>query len=198
MDFGQLVQYIKDDGCRVVLYKNKECFADKSSGLFHCNDNGPIITLAMKGWKKGNKSRKIELLLHEYGHYMQWKCGFLELCDSLCDAHTIFDRWVSGKDYKQEQINLAKKVKLWVEWDAEMRAYRFAIKNNIKNFYPVSYLKGANAYMSCIKWGFENRKNFYQAPARYLFKPEILTPEKLFAPLTKKEKMVLKNIKLEP
>lgn len=188
MNFDELVKYIKGQGCRIRLFKNKENVTG-GVGTFHIAEKGPLISLALKSH---SKPKRAEYLLHEFGHYQQWVSGFMQILDGICDSYTMWDDWINQKvELTDFEIRTARNTMLAMEWDAELRAIALGNKLNVKHFNKKHHLSGANAYILAIKWGWLNRKDFAQSPKRKLIEPRVLSKKELFAPLSEKEKHLL-------
>ena len=189
MDFKNLVKYIKDVGCRVRLYDKKNM--GDSIGTFHVAECGPIICLATKNMPK---KKRVEYLLHEFAHFLQWKDGFMETIDNIFDTYELWDDWVEGKIELTKRERLAgRNAMLAIEWDAEYRAYELGNSLKAEHFDADYHLKGANAYILAIKWGWYHRKNFSTCPKRKKIEGRVLTKKQLFAKLTRKEKKLLEK-----
>lgn len=190
MNFNQLVAHIKSNGCRVRLYKDRKTISG-DVGTFYIAEKGPLITLALQGhpYKK-----RLEYLLHEFGHFYQWKDGFMDILDNICDAWYLWERWI---DRKIELSHIEKKAVrntiLAIEWDAEERVLNLAKNLDITDFDVNHHLQGANSYVLAVKWSFKHRKNFESSPKRKLVQPRLLTKNELFAPLSKNEKEILSS-----
>jgi hypothetical protein len=133
-------------------------------------------------------------MLHEYGHFLQWKDGFMQMLDGVCDSYNIYDAWLAH-DVELEHTGwlAARNAMLAMEWDAEMRAINVGTTLEVKHFDSEHHLKGALAYVLCIKWCWKHRKDRRLTPKRKGIKASVLTTEKLFSLLTKKEKKLLKK-----
>jgi len=193
MNFDELVKHIKNDGCRIHIYRSRMFIGD-AVGTFQDAECGPIIFLATKGWSKAKFTR---FLLHEYGHYLQWKDKFWHNIWSVCEAEDIWQRWITYKiELTPIEHQAARNSQLWSEWDAEMRGYNQGKALNIYRFNSKVYLKSALSYMASIKWGWENRKSWnISIPIKHIKNPRILTIDELYAPLTTKELAATKFIK---
>lgn len=192
MDFQDLVQHIRVQGCRVRIYKDRKQIHG-NMGTFFVADKGPLISLALKG---SPKKKRVEYLLHEFGHYLQWRDGYMKVLDSICDAYDVWDEWVNEKiELTSMERRAARNTMLAMEWDAEMRALELGKQLDVKHFDPEHHLMGANAYMTALKWAWANRKDFTTAPKRKKFRPRVLTEKQLFAPLTREEKEILRGYK---
>ena len=184
MNLDDFVKYIKLQGCRVVLYKKKN-LVNNSRGTFYVSKYGPIICLALKSRPKKEITSTI---LHEYGHFLQWKDGYMDIIDNICDYSTLIYDWVKGSvKLTDREITIARNANLAMEWDAEMRGLKANDEFNLDNFNYNYYIKSAYAYMISIKWSWDNKIIYKNSiPARCV-KFKKLTLEELFAPLTPKE-----------
>lgn len=193
MDFNSLVEYIKNDGCKIIIYPKKKTVHGVIGTFCHHNDK-PLISLATKGV---SKKKRVEYLLHEYGHYLQWKEGLIDTFDHICNAYHIYDEWIEHKiELTEMEWSVARNLMLALEWDAEMRAYRLGKKLEVENFDPDYHLKGANGYMMTIKWSWLYRTDTNECVKRSKLKPKLLSKKELFAPLTRKEKEKMKKFKI--
>lgn len=190
MNYTSLVDYIRAQGCRVRLYNKR--LVNEAKGTFHVTERGPLISIAMKG---NNNKKAVEYLLHEYGHYLQWQDGYMDLLDGICDGYELWHQWVKGQiELTALEIKTARNAMLALEWGAECRALALGERLKIKHFDYEHHLKGANAYMLGIKWQWAARANYKASPKRKGLRPRMLTEAQLFAPLTRKEKdYLLKN-----
>jgi len=184
MTYDDVVEYIKAAGCRVYIYNQKTSIYGGVNGTFDYNDNGPIICVANKNIPP---KKRIETLLHEYGHFLQWQDGFLQYLDGICDGYEVFEKWVNGKEYSAMEIQIARNLVLTIEYDAEKRAIDIGEFLQPDNWSRDYILMGAQSYVTGIKWDFLNRKNTLKLPHRKHFKPKILSNDELFAPLSCKE-----------
>lgn len=193
MDQKELIRYIKDDGCRVRMYRNKK-YVNGAFGTFWIADAGPIISIATRG-----ESRKkiTNTLLHEYGHYLQWKDGFSDAVEAICDPNITHWEWVRHKiELSKREWKSARNAHLTLEWDAEVRGLNLAEELEIRPFDRDFYLRGAYGYMISIKWSWAYRKNWKRSVQHKYSKPIMLDSETLYAPLTKKERKLCRNIRV--
>lgn len=183
MTFDEIVQYIKEDGCRVYVYNKKQTIYGGNRGTFDCNERGPIICMA----GKIDSRRRMETLLHEYGHFLQWKDGFIQYLDGICEVYTLEDKWLSRKvELSPKEIEIARRIMLTIEYDAERRALKAAEFFDADDFHVDWYVRGANSYMAAIKWGWLRRKATSDVLERRHFQPVMMTNEELYAPLDEK------------
>ena len=193
MNFDQLLAHIKGEGCRIRVWHKRQ-YIDGSVGTFDITEAGPIINIAARG---ESKKRTMNTLLHEYGHYIQWKDGFISCIEAVCPTHELYYHWLKGnRDLSQIELTSARNAMLWIEWDAEMRGYKLGTKLKINGFDPDYYLKGAMAYMISIKWSWANRSDWKICASPYDIKrAKIYSIDELFAPLTRTEKALTKCIR---
>lgn len=191
MDFDGLVKFIKSQGCKVVVYRKKKRICGNLGEFI--DDPYPIIKIATKGH---SKRENVAVLLHEYGHFLQWRVGFGKMLDGICWSHNVHEEWVKGEiELTDREIEMVRNVMLAIEYDADMRGYRVGMEMKPDNFDPEHFLREAHSYASSIKWAFDNRADWKKRPPWRFWDARVLTPEQLFAPLTKKEKVILKKIK---
>ena len=185
MNFDEMVRYIREDGCRVYVYPNKKTIFGGNSGTFSYNEHGPIIAMASSG---RSKYKRMETLLHEYGHFLQYKDGFMQYLDDICDSYEIERIWLAGKvKLTPMELLIARNCMLTMEYDAERRAVQTAEELDVEDFCRDYYVKGAAGYAAAIKWTWARKINTTSTPARKLFSSNLLTNEELFAPLTEDE-----------
>ncbi len=189
MNFKQLLAHIKGEGCRVKVWRKKK-YVDGALGTFHVTDAGPIINIATK---KEPVKKLLTTLLHEYGHFLQWKDGFLQYIESVSEAYDVHYNWLKGGDLTPAEWQTARNAMLWIEWDAEVRGCREGVRLDVEGFNREYYLKGARSYMMSIKWSWDNRSDWKKCPPRkYIKSSKIYTTKELFAPLTRAEKRLTK------
>lgn len=181
MKYDELVKYIRSEGCRVYVYKSKEDIYGGSRGTFHENEKGPIICVATRGV---DTQRCIETLLHEFGHFLQWKDGFMDYLDSICDAYNVHDRWINKKiELTERELLIIRNTILVMEYDAEKRGCEQGRWLEPEGFTREFYMRGAAAYMDAIKWEFARRIPTSSAPERAEYGIETLTNEELLGGL---------------
>lgn len=190
MTFDELVEFIKGEGCRVYLYKNKTCIHGGNRGTFdYAHKKGPLICVALK-WVPPRK--QVETLLHEFGHYLQWVDGFMQSLDGICDSYDLESKWLDFKvELDEHELRVVRNTILAMEYDAERRAIKVGDDLMPDDYDRDFVLQGALSYMDAIKWQFYRRRNFSECPKRSRYKPRILTFEELFAPLTPERVKVL-------
>jgi len=183
VDYDELLKYVRSE-CRVRVHKDRSVVSG-TRGTFQVTDSGPLITVAQKGLPK---KKLTETLIHEYGHYLQHKDGFMSYIDGICDSYTVAAEWFAGRiELSDFELQVVRNGMLVIEYDAERRAHQFGLDFNVKNFTSSYYLKGAAAYMDCIKWTFLRRVCTSETPCRKSYEPRLLTNEELFAPLGAKK-----------
>ena len=184
MTFDDLVQYVREEGCRVRVYKKRNTIGN-ARGTFDYNEHGPIICVAHKGVIA---KKRIETLLHEFGHYLQYADGFMQYFDDICKPYDLAESWLSGSiELSSRELQIVRNMMLSVEYDAERRAYKQGCLLQPDDFDPDYYLKGAAAYMGCIKWSFARRIDTGEVPHRKGFSARLLTNEELYAPVAEEQ-----------
>lgn len=182
MTYEELVRYIKEEGCRVRVYRTKETIYGGSRGTFDTNDKGPLICVAVKNV---DEPRRVETLLHEYGHFLQWRDGFMQYLDGICDAYETEDKWIKGKiELSERELRVVRNIMLTVEYDAEKRGCAQGCYLEPNHFDRDFYLRGAAAYMDSIKWEFARRMPTADVALRTRYKPKVLTTEELYSDLS--------------
>jgi len=189
MNYDELVQFIRGEGCRVYVYKNKESIYGGNRGTFFHNEHGPIISVVTKNV---DLPRRVETLLHEFGHFLQWREGFMQYLDGICDSYNLAEQWISKQiELSPMEISVVRNSILAMEYDAERRGYQQGCELEPDGFNGDFYIRGAASYMDSIKWEMLRRKHTTDIPYRSEYKNILLTNDELFAPLNeeKKEKM---------
>jgi len=193
MTYDELVKYIRDEGCRVYVYKNKKTIYGGSRGTFDgYSEHGPIICVAIKDVES---ERCVETLLHEYGHFLQWQDGFLQYLDGICDAYTLEDEWIKGKiEFAPRELTVVRNTMLAIEYDAERRGCKAGYWLQPDNFTEEFYLQGAAAYMDSIKWEFARRIPTSDVPERTDYEGRVLTNDELFEDMEEERLVELDGI----
>lgn len=192
MDFNQLVDYVKKDGCVVRLYNRSELKCAQCTGTFDISKRGnPVISIAIRGH---TKSELRSLLLHEYAHFLQWRDGLLEVIEGpgFKEGWDHLDEWLKGKKRSKAQLIYGRNSALYIEYDAEIRTLELSSKLNVDIGSHKEYIKDANSYMLLIKWCALNRK-WDDRPAHDDINENIMTLEELLLPLTDREKEILEE-----
>ena len=183
MDFSELVDWVRGQ-CRVRVYSKRPTIYGGCRAIFHVTEHGPIICIATKGVPR---YKKVEALLHEYGHYLQHADGFMGAIDGVCDSYTLADKWFAGQiEFTPLELAIVRKSMLLIEYDAERRGYSTGCELQPKDWKPRKYLQGAEAYMEGIKWTFARRVQTNETPRRREYVGRLLNNEELFAPLSDK------------
>lgn len=183
--FDWLVRYIKDDGCKVILYNKNILKQVDCVGTFDISrKKNPIICLAIKG----HTLRELtQILLHEYAHFLQWREGLLYLLegDNLKGGWDVIDKWLKGKKTSANVLNRARNAVLLMEYDADLRAIFLAKKLHLNIGSLKRRLSMAYSYITFLKWAIESRE---WGEYTVFYNPVILTPTEVLKPLTNKEK----------
>ncbi len=197
MTYDELVQYIREEGCRVFVYKNKESIYGGSRGTFSVNEHGPIICAAIKDIPI---PKIVEVLLHEYGHYLQHKDGYMDDLDSIVNAYDLRTDWFEGNiELTELELSIVQNQILTMEYNAEKRGVEAGRWLEPEGFDVDFYLKGAASYMAGIKWEFARRSFNPNYIERGRYEAKILTREELYAPLSEEEiEKIDKEFKCSP
>lgn len=187
MNLTELISFIKLQGCRVTVYRKKRKIGN-AIGLFY--DDPPHIKIAIQG--RENR-QVVSTLLHEYGHFCQFKDGFSGYLDGICWSHNLYEEWINRKiELTDLEKFMIRNVMLTIEYDAEMRAIKLGEELKVEGFDKDYHMADANRYMSMIKWAFANRREFLVKVGAEKYSPVRLTHVELFAPLTEKENKILR------
>lgn len=144
--FYEIVQFSKDQGCPVTVYKSLEK-VNGSNGYF-TSEPKPHIKVGLKNrpWPKA-----IELIIHEFCHYWQWKDGFLGRKDD--EGNIIYSRILDGEEVTPEEREKASQLVRISEYDCEIRTASLFEKWKLENVFPESeHIKSANTYNRHIVW----------------------------------------------
>lgn len=183
MKFDELVKFVRDSGCRVYIYTKKSSLdKERCAGYFERNKNGPYICLATADI---DAESQIELLLHEFSHFMQWKEGVETR--RIDNAYKLWGKWLNGKYVSPGRLEEIRRMIILHEWDAEMRAVKLAENLCIDDYDSAGVIRGANAYVATLKWCFQTRKISSWSPYRGAFKSKILTRKELVKPLNARQ-----------
>jgi hypothetical protein len=186
MTYEQLVQFIREEGCRVYVYKNKDTIHGGCRGTFDHNEkHGPIICVATSNIEP---KKKLETLLHEYGHYLQYRDGFMQYVDGITsDCNEVTLKWLAGKiELTDREKLMVRNAMLIMEYDAEKRGYQTGCWLEPEHWDEDFYMQGAAAYMDSIKWEFLYRE-FSEVATRKIYEPKILTLKELLAPMSEEK-----------
>ncbi|RJR10589.1 hypothetical protein C4588_03045 [Candidatus Parcubacteria bacterium] len=151
--FYEIVQFAKEQGCPVTVYKNLEK-VNGSNGYFS-SDPKPHIKVGLKNrpWPKA-----IELIIHEFCHYWQWKDGFLGHKDD--EGNIIYSRILAGEDVTPKEREKASQLVRISEYDCEIRTASLFQKWKLEEIFPPSeHIKSANTYNRHIVWSIGDEEN---------------------------------------
>jgi len=191
MNFKNLAKWVRSQGCKVTIFKKKK-WIDGSIGVFY-EDPEPHIKIAIKN---SSIKRNVSVLLHEYAHFLQWRDGFSEFLDGICWAHQVFTDWVERYvELTEREIKMCRNTMLFIEYDADMRAFEIGMTMRPDGFNPDYHLRESQSYCNAIKWGWKHRLDWKKRPGWKNWPAKRLNHKELFAPLTRCEKEILKKIK---
>lgn len=177
-----IIAHIKQSGCRVRCYDKHLIDNGQAAGTFHPTPMGGLISIALDGWHQ----REISVvLLHEFGHFLQWKEGFMAEVDSIIDGWTVFQEWLEGKKFPAKTLEDALNAILSLEYDAYVRGWDVT---KILRIYPCAgafYWNIAHSYISYIKYAFLTRT--WGTYVLLHTKRRPLTIEEVYAPITHSE-----------
>jgi hypothetical protein len=144
--FYEVVAYSKEQGCPVTVYKNK-AKVNGSNGYF-TSEPRPHIKVGLKGrsWPKS-----MQLIIHEFCHYWQWKDGFLGHKDD--DGNIAYARLLEGEELSpKERIKASTLVRI-SEYDCEIRTDHLFERWNLQSIFPkTEHIKSSNTYNRHIVW----------------------------------------------
>lgn len=192
MKFWELVDLVKKDGCRLRLYDKEELSVAQCAGTFDITKSGnPLICLAIKGH---TQKELLQLLLHEYAHFLQWKTGFLHKLEGpdLKEGWDVFDKWYRQvKKFSNDQLERSRNAICLIEYDADLRVLDLAKKFNIDIGSHEEYMSKAYGYVALIKWAFKNKDWGYHPDGQ--FDGRIRSPQEILAPIKKYEEDIIDN-----
>jgi len=197
MQFWQLVSHIKNDGCNIRLYDKDELKVAQCAGTFDISKNGnPIICLATKGH---TKQELMQLLLHEYAHFLQWKSGFLHKLEGadLKLGWYVIDKWLKKtKRYSDAELKWARDAVVLIEYDADLRVIELSKQFGVDIGSHKEYMANAYSYTTLIKWAAKNRK-WDGHPGGSFFDGRIRSPQEILAEITPEEEEILNEFQGE-
>jgi len=144
--FYQIVDNAKDEGCPVTIH-TKLSKVNGSNGYFS-SEPKPHIKVGLKGktWPKA-----IQLIMHEYCHYVQWKTGFLGHKDD--EGNIAYARQLEGEVLTPRERKMASTLVRISEYDCEMRTADLFEKWNLHSIFPLTeHIKSSNTYNRHIVW----------------------------------------------
>lgn len=144
--FYEIVQFSKDQGCPVTVYKSLEK-VNGSNGYFS-SEPKPHIKVGLKNrpWPKA-----IELIIHEFCHYWQWRDGFLGRKDD--EGNLIYSRILDGEEVSPEEREKASQLVRISEYDCEIRTASLFEKWHLEGIFPPKdHIQSAATYNRHIVW----------------------------------------------
>jgi hypothetical protein len=181
MKLNDFIKFIRESGCRTRIYKNKWTVKN-INGYFDIDKKGrPILTAALSGH---SESSKMELLAHEYGHYLQYLDDMTNPAEEY-DCYGMQEKWLKGKiELSSEELKECRNMILDYEWDADMRALKLGSSLALEPWNAPNLIRGAKSYNATIKWSFDARLPFHCSIGRHHFNSKMLTADEVLAPLT--------------
>lgn len=154
MNLCELVEFIKLSGCRIRLYRKEKISSSDCAATFNVTSQGPLISVALYSVQP---NQLVPLILHEFAHYWQWKCGLISAIDSVIDGWKVFENYISGKQYSKDILDRAMIATILLEYDAEIKTLLIAKKLKI-SLNREEYLMDAAGYAQMIARSFRNKK----------------------------------------
>jgi len=151
--FYEIIKWIKKQGCKVYVHKNSKR-VHGSNGYFS-SEPKPHIRAAIKGrpW-----DRCIQLIIHEFCHYWQWKEGFLGRKDD--EGNIIYGRLLEGEELTPKERQIASTLVRISEYDCEKRTGYVIKKWNLETVFPVEEHRRSSAtYNRHIVWSIGDKRN---------------------------------------
>lgn len=144
--FYEIVQFAKEQGCPVTVHTNLEK-VNGSNGYFS-SDPKPHIKVGLKNrpWPKA-----IQLIIHEFCHYWQWRDGFLGHKDD--EGNLIYSRILEGEEVDPREREKASQLVRISEYDCEIRTASLFKKWKLEDMFPPEdHIRSANTYNRHIVW----------------------------------------------
>ena len=144
--FYEIVKCAKEQGCPVTVFKHR-AKVNGSNGYFSSEPRPHIkVGLQGKSWPKS-----IQLIVHEYCHYVQWKKGFLGHKDD--EGNIAYARLLEGETLAPRERKKASALVRISEYDCEQRTAELFERWNIESIFPpTEHIKSANTYNRHIVW----------------------------------------------
>jgi hypothetical protein len=153
--FKEIVDYSKSEGCPVTVFTKKSKINGSNGYFTSVGDNGkPEIKVALMGksWPK-----RIQLIIHEYCHYWQWREGFLGHKDD--EGNIAYGRLLEGETLTPREAKKASALVRISEYDCEIRTAELFNRWNLNSvFPPCEHIKSSNTYNRHIVWSIGDDK----------------------------------------
>lgn len=189
--FDWLVKYIKDSGCKVIKHNRSRLKQADCMGTFDISKKkNPIISIAINGHPQ---QELIQVLLHEYAHFLQWNSGYLQKLEGedLSGGWEIISDWLAGVDINYDILCKARDAVLLIEYDAEKMVIKLSEEYNLNIGGSNAYMSAAYSYITFLKYAIETRD--WKSGAHTLLKcNKILTKRELLRPLSNMERSLIR------
>ena len=144
--FKEIVKFAKQEGCPVTVHKNLKK-VNGSNGYFS-SEPKPHIKVALKGRPWPNA---IQLIIHEFCHYWQWRDGVLGHKDD--DGNIAYGRLLEGEELTPEERKKASTLVRISEYDCEIRTDYLFDRWNLHSIFPrEDHIRSSNTYNRHIVW----------------------------------------------
>lgn len=197
MQFWRLIRHIKKDGCNIKLYDKEELKISQCAGTFDITEKGnPLICLATKGH---TQQELLQLLLHEYAHFLQWQEGILHRLEGkdLKLGWDVLDLWLRHKKkFSTKQLQWARNAIILMEYDADIRVIEMAREFGVDIGSHKTHMANAYSYITLIKWAAKNRK-WGSHPGEDSFDGRIRSPKEILSKITLREEQILNDCAAE-
>jgi len=161
-------------------------------------DPEPHIRMALKGKSAG---KALQLIVHEFCHYWQWKEGFLNRCDDA--GNLIYAKLLDGESLTPKEREKASRLVRISEYDCEKRTGHVIKMWNLEQAFPLEeHRRSAATYNRHIIWSIGDKNNegsgvflaSYDKLADKLWGKKRFTKwwstKELLAPISKKHKEI--------
>lgn len=160
---SKIVKELLRHGFSVLLH-NKE-HLDGYGGWFGTDVGEEEFVVAMK------HHMSFEIMIHEYGHFLQWKYD-REFWDNSSEYYDLLFDWISDQNLVTTEEDLVKSLNtiLSIEHDCEKRVLKLVQNNPIEGFDQDKYIRAVNAYL----WSYHINKELRQRPKNPIYSERVL------------------------
>lgn len=144
--FYEIVEFAAEQGCPIKVHTKLDK-VNGSNGYF-TSDPNPHIEVALRGksWP-----RAIQLVIHEFCHYWQWKDGFLGKKDD--EGNILYSKLLDGEVLTPKEREKARVLIQISEYDCEIRTASLFDKWRLQQTFPLSsHIRSSSVYNRHIAW----------------------------------------------
>jgi hypothetical protein len=143
-----VVSELLENNFSVLLYQSDN---ESAYGGWVDVDNRQLAA-TVGGWN----GLDIQVLIHEYSHFLQWKTKRIYYLNKVKHCGTYFN-WLEGEDHKDSVIDKSLKKVIELEWDCECNVIKL-IKKYKLDIDITNYIKCANSSLLFYHISREKRK----------------------------------------